>query len=301
MKISINYIMENLDLDIQNYNLNDILKLFNLNYNFTIDDLKKSKRIVLKTHPDKSGLDKKYFLFFSKAYKMIYHIHDFRNKEKQSDKYSEHKYFTDDMNEEEHKYIIKNMNNKEDFHNWFNRLFEKYYTRDDDGYGDWLKSNDDITKMTNFNEMTNNIDIIKKQQKERSIVKHVDFEQNANLSCGSSELYNTTNNYTSTNSFGSIQYNDLKQAFQETLVPVTNDDYNNKKKFSTIQELNIYRKQNETKPLSEEEVNIFMKQKEEQQQEISTQMAYNLIKQGEKNLEKQKDFWSTLKLIGNSK
>ena len=54
MKISINYIMENLDLDIQNYNLNDILKLFNLNYNFTIDDLKKSKRIVLKTHPDKS-------------------------------------------------------------------------------------------------------------------------------------------------------------------------------------------------------------------------------------------------------
>ena len=176
------------------------------------------------------------------------------------------------MNEEEHKYIIKNMNNKEDFHNWFNRLFEKYYTRDDDGYGDWLKSNDDITKMTNFNEMTNNIDIIKKQQKERSIVKHVDFEQNANLSCGSSELYSTNNNYTSTNSFGSIQYNDLKQAFQETLVPVTNDDYNNKQKFSTIQELNIYRKQNETKPLSEEEVNIFMKQKKEKKQEISKRM-----------------------------
>ncbi len=301
MKISIIYIMENLDLDIQNYSLNDILELFNLDYNFTIEDLKKSKRIVLKTHPDKSGLDKKYFLFFSKAYKMIYHIHDFRNKEKQSNNYSEHKYFTDDMNEEEHKHIIKNMNNKEEFHSWFNRLFEKYYTRDDDGYGDWLKSDDDIIKMTNFNEMTNNIDIIKKQQKERSIVKHVDFEQNANLSCGSSELYSTTNNYTSTNSFGSIQYNDLKQAFQETLVPVTNDDYNNKQKFSTIQELNIYRKQNETKPLSEEEVNIFMKQKEEQQQEISTRMAYNLIRQGQENLEKQNDFWSTLKLIGNSK
>jgi len=301
MKISIIYIMENLDLDIQNYSLNDILELFNLDYNFTIEDLKKSKRIVLKTHPDKSGLDKKYFLFFSKAYKMIYHIHDFRNKEKQSNNYSEHKYFTDDINEEEHKHIIKNMNNKEEFHSWFNRLFEKYYTRDDDGYGDWLKSDDDIIKMTNFNEMTNNIDIIKKQQKERSIVKHVDFEQNANLSCGSSELYSTTNNYTSTNSFGSIQYNDLKQAFQETLVPVTNDDYNNKQKFSTIQELNIYRKQNETKPLSEEEVNIFMKQKEEQQQEISTRMAYNLIRQGQENLEKQNDFWSTMKLIGNSK
>jgi len=294
--------MENLDLDIENYNLKDILELFNIDYNFTVDDLKRSKKIVLKTHPDKSGLDKKYFLFFSKAYKMIYHIHDFRNKEKQSKNYGDHKYFTDNMNEEEHKLIIKNMNNKEDFHNWFNRLFEKYYTRDDDGYGDWLKGNDDIIGMSGgFNEMSNNIDKIKQQQKESSIIKHIDFEQNANLSCGSTELYQTSNNYTSTNSFGSIQYNDLKQAFQETLVPVTNEDYNNKQKFSTIQELNIYRKQNETKPLSEQEVEIYMKNKEKKEHEMSTRMAYNLIKQGQQNEEKQKDFWSTLKLIGNSK
>ena len=31
-------------------------------------------------HPDKSHLDSKYFLFFSKAYKRLYSIYDFQNK-----------------------------------------------------------------------------------------------------------------------------------------------------------------------------------------------------------------------------
>lgn len=56
--------MENLDLNIHNYELNDLLGLFELPFHFDDSDLKNAKRIVLKTHPDKSGLDKEYFLFF---------------------------------------------------------------------------------------------------------------------------------------------------------------------------------------------------------------------------------------------
>ena len=50
--------MENLDLNIHNYELNDLLALFKLPFHFDDSDLKNAKRIVLKTHPDKSGLDK---------------------------------------------------------------------------------------------------------------------------------------------------------------------------------------------------------------------------------------------------
>jgi hypothetical protein len=32
------------------------------------------------THPDKTNLDKKYFLFFTSAYKVIYSIHQFRTR-----------------------------------------------------------------------------------------------------------------------------------------------------------------------------------------------------------------------------
>ena len=56
----------NIDLNIENYSLNEILQLFQLDYNFGENELKQAKRIVLKTHPDKSKLPKEYFLFYIK-------------------------------------------------------------------------------------------------------------------------------------------------------------------------------------------------------------------------------------------
>ena len=52
------------DLNLENYTLNDLLKLFNISFNFREKELKEAKKIVLRMHPDKSKLDKKYFLFF---------------------------------------------------------------------------------------------------------------------------------------------------------------------------------------------------------------------------------------------
>ena len=74
--------MENTDLNIENYNLNDLLTLFKLDFDFNEEDLKRVKKSVLQSHPDKSKLDKKYFLFFTSAYKIIYSIYEFRYKSK---------------------------------------------------------------------------------------------------------------------------------------------------------------------------------------------------------------------------
>ena len=56
---------DSLDLNLDNYELADLLELFKLDYDFGHDDLKQAKRMVLQTHPDKSKLPKEYFLFFS--------------------------------------------------------------------------------------------------------------------------------------------------------------------------------------------------------------------------------------------
>ena len=73
--------MDKLDLNIKNYELEDILNLFKVPSNLNIDHLKEAKKIVLKTHPDKSGLHPDYFRFFSKAYKVLYNIWEFKNKQ----------------------------------------------------------------------------------------------------------------------------------------------------------------------------------------------------------------------------
>ena len=72
--------MEELDLNINNYKLDDLLNLFGLDYNFSESELKETKKVVMKTHPDKSGLDKEYFMFFKKAYEIVCQVFYFRGK-----------------------------------------------------------------------------------------------------------------------------------------------------------------------------------------------------------------------------
>jgi hypothetical protein len=72
---------DRLDLDIDNYSREDIFNLFGIKTsNLTEDIMKECKKIVLKTHPDKSQLDNKYFIFFSSAYKKLLGIYEFQNK-----------------------------------------------------------------------------------------------------------------------------------------------------------------------------------------------------------------------------
>ena len=50
--------MDNMDLDINNYSLEDILKLFDITYDYNHTTLRIVKKRVLMLHPDKSKLDK---------------------------------------------------------------------------------------------------------------------------------------------------------------------------------------------------------------------------------------------------
>ena len=71
----------NFDLNIDNYSLKDIFRLFSIQSEILDEDvMKQAKKFVLKTHPDKSKLDPKYFLFYSSAYKKLYGVFEFQNK-----------------------------------------------------------------------------------------------------------------------------------------------------------------------------------------------------------------------------
>ena len=88
--------MNKVDLNIDNYSYENILELFHLDYNFDMNELKSAKKIVLQTHPDKSKLPKEYFLFYSKAYKMLYYVYEFRLKSKKNE-HDEYVNMTKDM------------------------------------------------------------------------------------------------------------------------------------------------------------------------------------------------------------
>ena len=168
--------MEDLDLQIENYNLKDLLNLFHLKHNFDKKDLKKAKEMALKTHPDKSNLDKKFFLFFLKAYRRIEHIFNFRIKQ-QMDMYNAE--YTTDMGNvvsEGDKMLLKKLNGKSvrDFNKWFNEMFEKTKIKDTEnetGYGAWFKKDDEVVEnvksLNDFGKFFNN-----RKSEQKALIKH---------------------------------------------------------------------------------------------------------------------------------
>jgi len=274
--------MDNLDLNLDNYELQDLLNLFNLSYNFTEVDLKRAKKIVLKTHPDKSRLSKEYFLFFSKAYKIIYSIHEFRMKGKGPTEY---------MVDEENNEVIKNISKGENFNKIFNELFEKYNVKDDEtekGYGEWLKSNDDIDTTTTTKEnMATTFNKLKETAS--NMILNKSYAENCNINYN-----NLTGNAPDTYSsdiFSSLQYEDLQKAHIENVIPVTDK---NIKTFKNIEELRLHRESQSVNPHTLEESQTILEEQKKKEIKNDTERAYNLAKQDEMYKEINNKFMSNL-------
>tara|TARA_Y100000816_G_scaffold64863_1_gene43069 strand:+ start:34 stop:936 length:903 start_codon:yes stop_codon:yes gene_type:complete len=298
----------NIDLDIENYDLQDILNLFKLDINFNNDDLIAAKKIVLKTHPDKSGLDKDIFLFYCKAFKILKNINDFRNKEEKC-LYNRDSKYVSDYDDESNKEIVDNaMKKKGDFNKWFNKLFEKLNLNDsqEDGYGEWLKCNDNENDNDNDNEndnesnnKNNNLNTMhqKIENRKRKMSQLVRKNDYYTLEYGGSQYLLDGNNNFNSDIFSNLKYQDLKNAHTDSLIPVCNEDYDNRLKFNNVNAYKQYRDQQNIKSLSKEDSENILNREYSKNQDIATNVAYKLLKEDEINREKNKLWWSNLKLL----
>ena len=295
---------DTIDLNIDSYSREDIYKLFGIQTeNLNEQIMKEAKKIVLKTHPDKSRLDSKYFLFFSKAYRRLYGIYEFQNKSTKKVGDTNEYFSTDNTT------VLDNMFEKKKslkdtthFNTWFNEQFEKNKLEDsaESGYGNWLKSNDDIIDVSNVSKanMASEIDKIKKQV--QSITVYNGVNDQCSSSFGGSALMDYNNNFTSGSLFSNdgMGYTDLKQAYVESVIPITEDDYNKMPKFKTIEEYKQHRNNSDTKPIEKEEALKQLYHQNKQKDEESAALAFHYAKQSEKVKKNSDVFWSGLKQLG---
>jgi hypothetical protein len=260
-----------LDLDLNNYELNDIYHLFHIKV-LNEDSMREAKKIVLKTHPDKSKLDSSIFLFYSKAYKRLYEIYEFQNK-------SSHKKQVDNK---DYKYLdnahileTKFGNDTKQFNRWFNDQFVKYHGEADldesnKGYGDWMKSDDGVYdgKPVSKNEM--NAVFAREKRRVQQLT-----------------VYKGVQDYTTE------EYTDLKQAYVESVIPVTDDDYN--QKYHSLEDLK--RSRVSEQPLDKEVSNNMLRDNNKRLEEDSAALAFKYAKQLEESKKNNALVWSTLKQL----
>ena len=290
-----NTTLNTLDLELDNYSLEDLYNLFNISGgNLNESSLKNAKQIVLKMHPDKSRLDAKYFLFFSKAYKRLYGIYEFQNKS--TNKTLKDEEFFDESNRN----VLNNMFEKnkdfkdpKNFNSWFNQAFEKHRVDNpvDQGYGDWLKSDEGFLNINENVTKSNMNDIFEQKKKQIQAVSVYTGVTDVFASTFGGSLLDGGDNFTTD------EYTDLRQAYTETLIPVTQEDYNKIQKFNNISEYKRHRDQVDTTPLSKEEAERkLLKQKNELDQQ-SAALAFKYAQEAEKAKQKQQSFWGDIKQI----
>ena len=293
--------MDELDLEIDNYSLKDILNLFGLNSDFGEEQLKHAKRIVLKTHPDKSNLKKEVFIFFSKAYKMLLKVYYFKNKTEKE--VTNMVYNSSDIdNVERNQDLLKQKlkgKSRDDFSSWFNKMFEdSHKDKKTTGYGDWLKSDEDVNeiKAKNMNEF-DRIFREKKQKGRQLILRKGITDIYSSAGVNSSMLDKSEEVEYSSNIFSKLKYEDLKKAHVETVVPVTEQDFTDKKRFDNVEQYLRYREQNKGKVMNKVESTQYLNNLNMKREEIGTQRAYNLLME-EKEMEKRNNlWWKNLKLL----
>lgn len=283
--------METIDLNIKNYELEDILNLFNLSYDFNFQELKSAFKIVAKTHPDKSNLPKDYFMFFKKAYSVLLEIYKIRNKK------NAHR---EDYHSDEHKLLSKKVSKQDNFNETFNKMFEEttqsFFNREN-GYGDWLKNeklNED--KLNNMSEMGEYFE--KKKKESRELVKHRGIQE-INSGFNNTHLTNEEPEEYCSGLFSKLQYEDLKKAHTETVVPVTQEDFYNTKRFKNLEQLQRERKGQDTTPMSKQDANNYFQKKNENENKQDMHKMYSLMKQDEKAREINREWWGKMRRLEN--
>ena len=295
--------LSNLDLELDHYSLEDLYKLFNIpQHQLSENALKNAKQIVYKMHPDKSQLDPKYFRFFSAAYKRVYSIFEFQNKSLNKRLATDKDDYYDDSN----KTVLNNMfeTNKglkdpKNFNSWFNEKFEKHSSKEDDvgnkGYGDWLKSDEGLYATNDNITKANMNDAFERQKKQIQALTTYQGVNELNSAFSGSLLGDQSDNFTGSN--GALGYTDLRQAHIESVIPVTQEDYDRMPKYKSLSEYKARRDTADTSPLSKQEAERMLIGRGREDEQQSAALAYKYAQQLERSKQNSSAFFSDLRQI----
>ena len=375
--------MESLDLNIDNYNLPDILALFHLPALFDHEDLKRAKLAVLKTHPDKSQLPKEYFLFFTKAYRILHQIYTIRhptidehytqrvdrtprsnntvlpspvppprcvgkdtlreayipidggaaaksivdyNRLTRGEGYGHNA--NDEYEQATHERMKRRLDEMmgatgsgagtkvSEFNRWFNEKFEQYRLKDDEaetGYEQWFRSNDgdggddgDHSNDSGGGNWSDKVAQLNKRKQDLrnryALVERKELEYADGGSGGGYDLTRERPQEYSSGIFGNLRYEDLKKAHTETVIPVTEEDYYQTRRFNNINELQTFRDQSrrelysQTNPSEQRQI---YEQTRTRQEEEDTRRAFILAKQDEISRDIHKKLYSDMFRLEN--
>ena len=239
----------------------------------------------MRAQRDKSKLDSKYFLFYKKAFDVIVRFYDNQNKQNQKITPNNTAYTPHTNNEDDDRTVKKvssviNEMSTREFQDKFNDLFEKNMsTKVDESKNEWFKNNDPsytTNETVNSSNMGKIFNSIKDQQ--TGLVKYRGVENIISNQSSTSNFYDDDDEdvYVTSDPFSKLKFDDLRKVHKdETVFSVSERDYQNVKKYSSVDHFMRERGQQSTAPLSKPEAERMLAQTDQLYREKMMKKEYS--------------------------
>lgn len=248
----------NHNLDINKYSLDELLGLFDLSYKIDFESMKNAKKRVLYVHPDKSRLPPEYFIFYKQAYEVVFRFYQEQNRQNQKVPTEPVKYesvnITDKRLEKQMKNTINGMKDDE-FNNSFNELFEKNMVKKpNETRNEWFKKDEPVFQV-NETVSSKNIGQVFQTIKDNNISTMTKYRgvETINSNFGTRFYEDENDNsdeYVSCDPFSKLKFEDLRKVHKDqTILPVSERDYDKVKKYNSVDQLNQERGSQPLNPL----------------------------------------------------
>lgn len=277
------------NLDIKTYSLDDIFLLFHLKPDFTVEHLKQAKKKVLMTHPDKSRLPAEYFIFYKKAYEVVFNYYNDREKYFETAQIGKQTYKTEEF---EYDSSIKNAilthtqseNTAKNVNENLNKIYEQHFcVKPDESKNDWFKTDaalfDNGTAVSKAN-MNAEFGRIKRQQAQLGLVKYEGVKDYmcsgglANTQFYEDETAGETD-YISSDLFGKLKFDDIRKVHKDqTVFEVDENDYNSTKKWKNAEEYKSARGNQDLTPLSKLDADRIIEERRKHELKCAAEKKY---------------------------
>jgi hypothetical protein len=193
----------------------------------------------------------------------------------------------------------KGLKDPKNFNSWFNEKFEKHGNKDDDqsnkGYGDWLKSDEGLYSVNDNITKANMNDAFERQKKQIQALTTYQGINDSFSSFSGSLLGDQSDNFTGSN--GALGFTDLRQAHIESVIPVTQEDYDRMPKYRSLSEYKASRDTADVNPLSKQEAERMLLRQGREEEQQSAALAYKYAQQLERAKQNSSAFFSDLRQI----
>lgn len=322
--------LDSLDLDADNYGYVDLCTLFGIPANTVLTDatMRHARGITLKMHPDKSRLDSKFFVFYQQAFAKLTAIFEATHRTQQHTAAALPQEYaavlnghgqgqrhahdidaaeSDAMREEMLQQVFGKGENFD--RRTFNESFERFHRGtarkgeiggNGDGYGEWMKSNDDmelsrLPDAKTAGGINQAIEAAKQRMQQLMVRQEVQESESAwSSSFGGASLLGEDVGARST-----AQYTDLKQAYTETLLPVSESEIKNIRTYRNVNEYQHARDNAMAPPMSKAEAERVLQQKQRQHELSAQSIAFRLAQDMERASKQNDSFWGTIRQLTN--